>query len=105
MSNALRIVGAACACAFLVAGCGGSKKSESGGSTESEGSTTMIAGLTANDHGTKQVSGQAEVELDDFYFEPTVLEGKRGAKATRPTTSRSTHSTSTRTWTQARTRP
>jgi plastocyanin len=80
MSNALRIAGAACACALLVAGCGGSKKSESGGSTESEGSTTMIAGLSANDHGSKQVSGETEVELDDFYFEPTVLKGKPGAK-------------------------
>jgi plastocyanin len=43
---------------------------------------TTIAGLSANDHGVKQVSGEAEVELDDFYFEPTVLKGKPGAKVT-----------------------
>jgi plastocyanin len=64
---------------LISAGCGGSKKSESG---ESEGMKTTIAGLSANDHGVKQVSGEAEVELDDFYFEPTVLKGKPGAKVT-----------------------
>jgi plastocyanin len=64
------------ALAFLVAGCG-SNKSESG---EEEGTQTTIAGVVANDHGTKEVSGETEVELDDYYFEPTVLEGKPGAK-------------------------
>jgi plastocyanin len=28
------------------------------------------------------VSGTTEVELDDYYFEPTVLKGKPGAKVT-----------------------
>lgn len=34
----------------------------------------------ANDHGTKDFSGmdEAEVELDNFYFEPTVLRGTPG---------------------------
>ena len=63
--------------ALLAAGCGGSKKSESG---ESEGQKTTIAGVSANDHGSKRVSGSAEVELDDYYFEPTVLEGAPGSK-------------------------
>ena len=70
----------ATALALLVAGCGGSKKSTS---TEAAGGgQKTIAGVSANDHGTKSVSGSAEVELDDYYFEPTVLKGKPGAKLT-----------------------
>jgi plastocyanin len=70
----------------LVAGCGSSKSSSgsSSGSTESssEGGKKTIAGVQANDHGTKTASssGKTEVELDDFYFEPTVIQGKPGAK-------------------------
>jgi plastocyanin len=40
-----------------------------------------INGEEANDHGTKDVSGldETDVELDDeFYFEPTVLKGTPG---------------------------
>ena len=61
--------------ALVLAGCGGG--SEEG---ESEGSTKTIAGLQANDHGSATVedSGKTEVELDDNYFEPTVLEGEPG---------------------------
>jgi plastocyanin len=67
----------------LVAGCGSSKSSS--GSTEessSGGGKKTIAGVQANDHGTKTASssGKTEVELDDFYFEPTVIEGKPGAQ-------------------------
>jgi plastocyanin len=62
----------------LVASCGG------GDDQSSEGGTTTIGDLTANDHGTKDVSGESEVEveLDDDYFEPTVLEGTPGQKVT-----------------------
>jgi plastocyanin len=65
----------------LVAGCGSS--SSSSGSTESSssgGGKKTIAGVQANDHGTKTASssGKTEVELDDFYFKPTVLQGKPG---------------------------
>jgi plastocyanin len=70
----------------LLAGCG-SSSSKSSSSTEStggggEGGKKTIAGVQANDHGTKTASssGRTEVELDDFYFEPTVLEGKAGQK-------------------------
>jgi plastocyanin len=71
----------------LVAGCGSSSGSSGGTTTEggeSEGGTTTVAGLKANNHGTKSVetSGKTEVELDDFYFEPTVLEGKAGETVT-----------------------
>jgi plastocyanin len=67
----------------LVAGCGSSSSSSSSGSTESSssgGGKKTIAGVQANDHGTKTASssGKTEVELDDFYFEPTVLRGKPG---------------------------
>jgi plastocyanin len=62
----------------LVASCGG------GGDESSEGGTTTIGDVAANDHGTKDVSGEnkVEVELDDDYFEPTVLEGKAGERVT-----------------------
>ena len=76
----MRFGAAALLCfAVLVAGCGGSKKSAA---SESEGTKTTLAGVSANDHGTKQVSGMTEVELDDYYFEPTVLKGKPGQKVT-----------------------
>jgi len=68
----LLLVGAACG--------GGSKKAAS--TEESGGGTTTIGGVSANDHGTKSVSGTTEVELDDYYFEPTVLKGKPGTKVT-----------------------
>jgi plastocyanin len=48
--------------------------------TESGGGQITIGSDLANDHGTKDVSGQAslEVELDDFYFNPTVIKGTAG---------------------------
>ena len=69
--------------AVAAAGCGGSSKSSS--STESGGGgggKKTIAGVPANDHGSKTVSGETEVELDDFYFNPTVLKGKAGSQVT-----------------------
>jgi plastocyanin len=65
---------------FAAAGCGG----YGGGSKDSEeGTTTTIAGQSAESHGTKDVSGESgkvEIELYDNYFEPTVLKGKPGQK-------------------------
>ena len=90
MRRAVAIVGLALL--VLVAAGSGSNSSKSSGSTsESAGSTSessgeggskVIAGLKANDHGAKSVSDEAEVELDDFYFEPTVLQGTPGHKVT-----------------------
>jgi plastocyanin len=69
--------------ALAAAGCGGSSKSGSGSTSKSGGGgQKTIAGVKANDHGSKNVSGEAEVELDDFYFEPTVLRGKPGSQVT-----------------------
>jgi plastocyanin len=64
--------------ALAVTACGG------GGSNESaeEGGTTTVAGVAAANHGTKDASGMEEldVELDDDYFEPTVITGTAGQK-------------------------
>jgi plastocyanin len=73
----------AIAVVLLAAGCGGYGGSKSkSSSSESEGGKTTVAGVSANNHGTKSVSGEAEVELDDYYFEPTVLKGKPGSSVT-----------------------
>jgi len=71
------------------AGCGGSSGGSNAGST-SEGSGSggggggqiNAAGVQANDHGSKSASGETKVELDDYYFEPTVLKGSPGQKVT-----------------------
>jgi plastocyanin len=68
--------------ALGVAGCGSGSNSSSSTSSESSGGQKTIAGVKANDHGTKTVSKEAEVELDDYYFEPTVIQGKGGQKVT-----------------------
>jgi plastocyanin len=69
--------------AVAAAGCGGSSKSNSASTSESSGGgQKTIAGVKANDHGSKNVSGEAEVELDDYYFKPTVLHGKPGSQVT-----------------------
>jgi plastocyanin len=71
------------------AGCGGSSGgSNAGSTTESSGSggggggQINAAGVQANDHGSKSASGETKVELDDYYFEPTVLKGSPGQKVT-----------------------
>jgi plastocyanin len=63
--------------AVVVAGCGGKSASMS-----RSGGQTVVAGVTANNHGSKTVSSNAEVELDDYYFKPTVLEGRPGSTVT-----------------------
>ena len=69
--------------ALAVAGCGGksaSSSSRSGGG--GGGGQTVVGGVKANNHGSKTVSSSAEVELDDYYFEPTVIQGKAGSTVT-----------------------
>lgn len=74
------------ALAAAAAGCGSSSSSGGGGSASTaasgQGAKTRIAGVDANDHGTKTVAKDAEVELDDYYFDPTVIQGKAGQKVT-----------------------
>jgi plastocyanin len=80
------VIVAGCLLLLAAAGCGSSSSSSSGETTTeaSGGGQRAIAGVNANDHGTKAVedNGKTEVELDDFYFEPTVLEGNPGQKVT-----------------------
>ena len=72
----------------LVAGCGSSSSSEptstdsSGEGGGGGGGQKNVAGVQANNHGTETVSPgeRTDVELDDFYFKPTVLRGKPGEK-------------------------
>jgi plastocyanin len=77
LATVVVLVGAAC-----------SKKSPSGGSSESEGGQITIAGDKANDHGRKSVSGMTSFELEadndgtQYYFNPTTLNGKAGQKLT-----------------------
>lgn len=83
---ALMVLGSACSKKTTTGTSGGnpttpstSESSEGGGESEGGGQITIGADK-ANDHGTKDVSGadEADVELDDFYFEPTVLKGTPG---------------------------
>src|SRR5438034_6757178 len=67
--------------ALAVAGCGG-KSASSSSSSGGGGGQTVVAGVKANNHGSKTVSTSAEVELDDYYFEPTVIQGKAGSTVT-----------------------
>jgi plastocyanin len=71
----------------LVAGaCGGDSDDSTvtpGGGSSDSGQKT-VAGLAVNDHGTKDVTGMDEIQIeaDDYYFEPTILKGKPGQKIT-----------------------
>ena len=51
---------------------------------EPEARSIKLGDLTFSDHGTKDVTGQAEMDLeaDDYYFAPTFLRGKPGQKLT-----------------------
>lgn len=52
--------------------------------TAEDVATPKIAGQDANDHGAEDVAGsdEAELELHDFYFEPTILKGTAGQEVT-----------------------
>src|SRR5437867_1042743 len=66
---------------LAVAACGGSSKSKE----SEEATTTTIGGQAVESHGTKDVSGETgkvEIEMYDYYFEPTVLKGTPGEKVT-----------------------
>jgi plastocyanin len=69
------------AAVLLVAACGGGDDGGNGGNGGAAPERTItIEGAPANDHGTKEVSGTAEVEMGDNYFEPTILVGAPGSK-------------------------
>ena len=62
--------------------------SSTGPSEEEGGKTITLDGQTANDHGTKDVSGQSDISLEldnegnEYYFDPTVLKGTAGQQVT-----------------------
>ena len=75
-------VAAAAVLVLAVAACGGNG---GGDDDQSEGGSTTIGGMTAQVHGTKDVSnesGKVEIEMYDYYFEPTILKGEPGKKIT-----------------------
>ncbi len=82
MKRILALGALVAALALVAAGCGGYGGGEK--SEEESGGTTTLAGEAANNHGTQDVSGMNEVkvEMDDFYFSPTVLKGTPGQKVT-----------------------
>jgi plastocyanin len=66
---------------FVAAGCGGSSNSSGSDEASEETTSTTIGGAQVESHGVKDVSsesGKIEIELDDNYFEPTILKGKPG---------------------------
>ena len=71
---------------LVAAACGGGNDETPGGGaspteSEAEGGTITINGDTANNKGTKDVSGdETEVEMDDFYFEPTIIKAEPGSE-------------------------
>lgn len=64
----------------LVAGACSKSTGGTGSSPSASGGTMTIGSDTANDKGTTSVSGKTEieVEMDNFYFKPTVLKGTPG---------------------------
>jgi plastocyanin len=75
---------AAAACGSGSSGGSGSVSAQSGNDSSQSSSMSKIAGLDANNHGQKDVTGQSSVsiEADSYYFEPSVLKGAAGQKVT-----------------------
>src|SRR5262245_19607420 len=74
---AFALVGAAC-------GDNSTETETPGGSGTESATQTTIGSEPANDHGSQDVSGMDEtsLEVDDFYFEPTLLTGTAGQQLT-----------------------
>src|SRR5438132_7428702 len=68
--------------ALLTAACGSTAATTN--SPSAGGGKITVNGEAANDHGTKDVSGggSQSVEVDNFYFNPTVFTGHAGDKLT-----------------------
>jgi plastocyanin len=94
----VKVIAGLFAMAIVAAACGKSSNSASGSpsasespqpsasasASEGDGGQITIGSDTANDHGSKDVSGASsvEVEMDDFYFDPTVITGTPGQSLT-----------------------
>lgn len=83
LALSLGLVASACGEEAPPAAGGGGQQEDEGEGHEEQGNVT-IAGRLATNHGSEDVAGssEAEVELDDFYFGPTVLEGEAGQQLT-----------------------
>jgi plastocyanin len=85
-SRWLSLLAMVVALGLVAAACGGGDEATGDGNgsptpteTETEGGTITINGDTANNKGTKEVTGdETELELDDFYFEPTIIKAAPG---------------------------
>ena len=70
---------------FALPGCGGDdNKSTTAATSTTTPTNTTTTGEDSNSHGTKNFADKTsgEVELDDFYFQPTTLTGKPGQTLT-----------------------
>jgi plastocyanin len=67
---------------LLTAACGNSSATST--TSSPSGGRVTVNGEAANDHGTKDVSGggSQNVEVDNFYFNPTVFTAHAGDKLT-----------------------
>lgn len=81
-----RVLAGALAVVLLSAGCSTGRRDSdtSDGPAGVGGATVLLNGQTATDHGSKDVpaGGSQPVEVDSFYFNPTVFKGKAGEKLT-----------------------
>lgn len=68
----------------IAAGCGGGKKATTSAPSTVPPTSTGATTAKMNQHGTKNVSGMSSlnVEMDDYYFSPTIIQGKPGQKLT-----------------------
>ncbi len=66
---------------LVATGCGGDEKQQRRATDED---SVIVAGEEAKNHGTENVAGveEFEIEMDDFYFRPTVLSGEAGQTIT-----------------------
>jgi plastocyanin len=74
----MRSIALATVFALAATGCGKDKPASSPGEA---GKAPVALSGTVNDHGTKDVTGrdELEVEQDDFYFNPTFIKAKPGS--------------------------
>ncbi len=75
----MRSIAAATLLCLAAVACGNDKSSPS---TSSTSAPPVTLSGTVNDHGTKDLAGQAEtvVEVDNFYFSPTFIKTASGSK-------------------------
>jgi plastocyanin len=78
------VAGAIIALAGTACGSGSSGGTSGAQSGNGPASSSTIAGLKANNHGQKDVTGQSAVtiETDNYYFAPSILKGSAGQKVT-----------------------